>query len=139
MCNAGQNSFAALGFPLRACWGLNTVPISRAEVGMRSDDGVEPFAGDLFLRLAERGWLVVSPEQAERVIAELAETLAEVRALLRRTELSRQLRGSDVDPEIDRLVVECAFAGQIAADRWEEALVELPKYIEAFRIAAGSR
>jgi hypothetical protein len=110
---------------------------------MRSDDGVEPFAGDLFLRLAERGWLVVSPEQAERAIAELEETLAEVRALLRRTELSRRLRGAagdlTVDPEIDRLVVECAFAGQLGADRWAQALVELPKYIEAFRIAAGPR
>jgi hypothetical protein len=106
---------------------------------MRSDDGVEPFAGDLFLRLAECGWLVVSPEQAERAIAELEETLAEVRALLRRTELSRRLRGADVGPEIDRLVVECAFAGQIAADRWEQALVELPKYVQAFRIAAGRR
>src|SRR3954452_10100793 len=68
VCNAGQNWFAALGFPLRACWGLSTVQTSRAEVGMRSDDGVEPFAGDLFLRLAEHGWLVVSPEQAERAI-----------------------------------------------------------------------
>lgn len=117
---------------------------------MRSDDGagveprgtVEPFAGDLFLRLATEGWLVVSPEQAESVIADLEHTLAEVRALLRKTELSRTLRDAahaDVAPEVDRLIVDCAFAGQIAADRWEQALVELPKYIQAFRIAAGPR
>lgn len=112
---------------------------------MRSDDGagaephssVEPFAGDLFLRLATEGWLVLPPEQARGVIADLEHTLAQVRALLRKAELSRALRGADVAPEVDRLIVECAFAGQIAADRWEQALVELPKYIKAFRIAAG--
>lgn len=115
---------------------------------MRSDDGagaephgsVEPFAGDLFLRLATEGWLVLPPEQARSVIADLEHTLAQVRALLRKAELSRALRaagGVDVEPEVDRLIVECAFAGQIAADRWEQALVELPKYIKAFQIAAG--
>jgi len=119
---------------------------------MRSDDGagaephgsVEPFAGDLFLRLATEGWLVLPPEQAESIIADLERTLAEVRALLRKAELSRALRdagagGVDLEPDVERLIVECAFAGQIAADRWEQALVELPKYIQAFRIAAGAR
>ncbi|TDV54788.1 hypothetical protein [Actinophytocola oryzae] len=98
---------------------------------------VEPFAGDLFLRLARDGWLVVPPEQAAQVVVDLEHTLAEVRASLRRAELSRQLRGADVDPDVDRLIVECAFAGQLGADRWEQALVELPKYIQAFRMAAG--
>lgn len=116
---------------------------------MRSDEGagpephgsVEPFAGDLFLRLAHEGWLVVSPEQADRVIAELEGTLAEVRSRLRKAELSRKLRdvaGPDVAPDVDRLMVDSAFAGQIAAARWEQALVELPKYIQAFRIARAA-
>ncbi|ATE54397.1 hypothetical protein [Actinosynnema pretiosum] len=102
----------------------------------------ERFAGDLFLHLATKGWLVVPPEQAERVIAELEQTLEVVRAKLRRAEVSRKLHaapGRDVAPEVERLVVDSVFAGQIAADTWERALVELPKYIRAFRIAAGAR
>jgi hypothetical protein len=117
---------------------------------MRSDDDaeldprrpVEGFAGDLFLRLAGEGWLVVTPEQAAPVIADLERTLAEVRTRLRKAELSMTLleaAGTNADPDVDRLIVECAFAGQIAADRWEQAIVELPKYIEAFRLAAGLR
>lgn len=111
---------------------------------MRSDGGAgrEPFAGDLVLRLAAEGWLVLSPEQADRIIADLERTLADVRSCLRRAELSRKLRDmtdsvTDLAADVDRLVVDSAFAGQIAADRWEQALVELPKYIQAFRIAAG--
>lgn len=107
---------------------------------MRSDD--VGFAGDLFVRLAHEGWLVISPEQAGPVIADLERTLAEVRMRLRQAELSATLLGNvgaDVPPDVDRLIVDCAFAGQISADRWEQALVELPKYIEALRIAAGLR
>ncbi|GAA1343096.1 hypothetical protein [Saccharothrix algeriensis] len=102
----------------------------------------EGFAGDVLLRLAREGWLVVPRAEAERVIAELERTLKVVRARLRRAELSRRLRDvadRDVDPAVERLAVDAAFAGQIAADTWERALVELPKYIEAFRIAAGGR
>jgi hypothetical protein len=102
--------------------------------------GHEPFAGDLVLRLADEGWLVLPPEQAERLIVELERTLADVRSCLRRAELSRRLLDvADVAADVDRLVVDSAFMGQIAADRWEQALVELPKYIQAFRIAAGLR
>lgn len=109
---------------------------------MRSDEGAghEPFAGDLVLRLAVEGWLVLPPEQAERVVAELERTLAEVRSRLRKAELSRKLlAAADVAADVDRLVVDSAFTGQIAAYRWVQALVELPKYIKAFRIAAGRR
>lgn len=112
------------------------------DAGLRSHSPVDGFAGDLFLRLATEGWLVVAPEQAEPIIADLERTLAEVRARLRKADLSTTLweaAGNDVDPDVDRLIVECAFAGQIAAERWEQALVELPKYIQAFRIAAGLR
>ncbi|QFZ24638.1 hypothetical protein EKG83_32010 [Saccharothrix syringae] len=115
---------------------------------MRSDgetggpDRVSPperFAGDLFLQLARRGWLVLEPAQARRVIIELEHTLDEVRSRLRRLELSRRLRdasGDDVAPDVDRLVVDAVFAGQLNSDSWERALVELPKYIEAMRIAS---
>lgn len=105
---------------------------------MRSAD--EGFAGDLFVRLAREGWLVLSPAQARPVIADLERTLAEVRARLRQAELAATLLehiDTDVPPDVDQLIVDCAFAGQIAADRWEQALVELPKYILALRIAAG--
>lgn len=113
---------------------------------MRSDGDArratgERFAGDLFLRLAHEGWLVVPPDQADRIIAELERTLEAVRSSLRRVELSRRLRDAagEVAPEVDRLVVDAAFAGQVAAGNWEQALVELPKYIQAFRIAAAGR
>lgn len=98
----------------------------------------ERFAGDLFLQLARRGWLVLDPDQARGVIGELERTLDEVRSRLRRLELSRKLRdvsGDDVAPDVDRLVVDSVFAGQLNSESWERALVELPKYIEALRIA----
>ncbi|MBB5958281.1 hypothetical protein FHS29_004889 [Saccharothrix tamanrassetensis] len=102
----------------------------------------EKFAGDLLLRLAREGWLVVSPEQADDVVAELEHTLDVVRSLVRRAQLSRRLldvAGDDIEPDVDRVAVDAVFAGQIAADTWQRALVELPKYIEAFRIASGRR
>lgn len=98
----------------------------------------ERFAGDLFLQLARRGWLVLEPDQAQGVIGELERTLEEVRSRLRKLELSRKLRdasGGHVAPDVDRLVVDAVFAGQLNSDNWERALVELPKYIEALRIA----
>lgn len=111
------------------------------EDGGRVADGSTPerFAGDLFLDLAAKGWLVVEPAEAARVIAGLERTLEVVRSRAHRTEVSRRLRsaaGDDIDPEVDRLVVDTVFAEQIMAGTWERALVELPKYIEAFRMAA---
>ncbi|RLK61983.1 hypothetical protein [Actinokineospora cianjurensis] len=102
--------------------------------------GAEGFAGELFLQLAERGWLVVEPEVGRRVIAELLATLEAVRGRVRLAEMSRRLRetaGDRLVPEVDQAVVDSVFAEQITAGRWEQALVELPKYIEAFRRAAG--
>lgn len=63
--------------------------------------GLNVFAGDLFLRLARTGALVLEPGHADRLIADLTATLTVVRAR------------SEPEP----------------------ALEELPKYIEAFRIA----
>ncbi|GAA2997594.1 hypothetical protein [Actinokineospora diospyrosa] len=110
---------------------------SGEESGPGDGDG---FAGELFLQLAERGWLVVEPEVGLRVIAQLRQTLEVVRDRVRLAELSRRLRdtaGGDLEPEVDQAAVDSVFAEQITAGRWEQALVELPKYIEAFRRAAG--
>ncbi|PSL55890.1 hypothetical protein B0I31_104181 [Saccharothrix carnea] len=109
--------------------------------GGRVADGSTPerFAGDLFLDLAAKGWLVVEPGEAARVIAELEHTLEVVRSRAHRIEVSRRLRtaaGDDIHPDVDRLVVDAVFAEQIMSGSWERALVELPKYIEAFRMAA---
>jgi hypothetical protein len=111
------------------------------EDGGRVTDGStrERFAGDLFLDLAAKGWLVVRPEEAERVICELQRTLEVIRSRTHRIEVSRRLRdaaGDDMDPGVDRLVVDAVFAEQITSGSWERALIELPKYIEAFRMAA---
>lgn len=99
----------------------------------------ERFAGDLFLDLADKGWLVVEPGEAERVVAELLRTLDVVRSRVRRLEVSRRLReapGEDVAPDVAQFAVDTVFAEQVTAGTWERALVELPKYVEAFRIAA---
>ncbi|SDD75473.1 hypothetical protein [Actinokineospora iranica] len=111
-------------------------------MGRRPDDAgdaAEDFAGDLFLYLADKGLLVVDPEHAERVIAELDRTLDIVKARLRRREIARRLRaaaGADIAPGVAKLAVDAAFAEQVTAGHWDQALIELPKYIEAFRIAA---
>lgn len=111
------------------------------EDGGRVADGPTPerFAGDLVLGLAAKGWLVVEPEEAARVVAELERTLEAVRSRAHRIEVSRRLRdaaGDDIRPDVDRLVVDAVFDGQVMSGSWERALVELPKYIEAFRLAA---
>ncbi|GAB3467680.1 hypothetical protein [Actinophytocola sediminis] len=103
--------------------------------GLESPGSTERFAGDLFLRLAVEGWLVVSSSEAEYAISELESTLAEIRSRLH--EANVRPVDADVPPEVDSPTVESAFAGRIAADRWERALVELPKYILALRIAGN--
>ncbi|MGM1061446.1 hypothetical protein [Saccharothrix sp. Mg75] len=99
----------------------------------------ERFAGDLFLDLADKGWLVVERGEAERVVAELLRTLEVVRSRVQRLEVSRRLREASVDdlsPDVAQFAVDMVFAEQVTAGTWERALVELPKYVEAFRIAA---
>ncbi|MEU4804596.1 hypothetical protein [Actinosynnema sp. NPDC023587] len=100
----------------------------------------ERYVGDLLLHLAREGRLVMTPDQADPAIAELERTMDVVRCRVRRAELSRRLRQAadhDLGPDVDRFAVDAVFAGQIAAGSWEQALVELPKYVEAFRIASG--
>jgi hypothetical protein len=97
------------------------------------------FAGDLFLELAADGRLVLDADRADGVIAGLEETLAVVRIRLRILEVRSQLPalGAGCHPA-DQPVVDAAFAEQIAPGQLRQALHELPKYIEAFRVARRS-
>jgi hypothetical protein len=101
-------------------------------------DPADTFAGDLFLSLAAEGRLVVDTERADEVIAALEETMNLVSARVRLLELWRRLSGpvlDDLDPDVERTVVDTVFADQLAPGRLEEALQELPKYVEAFKAA----
>ncbi|KOX25916.1 hypothetical protein ADK67_16220 [Saccharothrix sp. NRRL B-16348] len=96
------------------------------------------FAGDLFLRLAADGVLVVEWAEAGRIIAGLRDTLDAVTGRLRLVDL---LRGSSLDalgrihPDVADAVVDAAFHEQVSGGRLRRASDELPKYIEAFERA----
>jgi hypothetical protein len=101
-------------------------------------DPSEAFAGDLFLKLAEQGRLVLDAEQADQVIADLEETMNLVNARVRLLQLWRRLSGpvlDDLDPDVERTVIDTVFAEQLVPGRLEEALRELPKYVEALKVA----
>jgi hypothetical protein len=102
------------------------------------DYAVDKFAGELFLALALQGRLVLDAEQADRVIAELEATLRQVTDRVRQLQLWRQ-RSTLVTAArgccVDQPVVDAAFADQVAPGQLERALRELPKYVEAFKVA----
>lgn len=108
---------------------------------LTGDPGRE-FAGDLFLRLAAEGVLVVERAEAERVTAGLERTLAEVTGRLRVTDL---LRDTSLDalgrvhPDVADAVVDGVFGEQVSEAGLRRALVELPKYIVALGLAARPR
>jgi hypothetical protein len=91
-----------------------------------------PIAGDLFLALAADGRLQLDPEQAERLVAGLLETLEIVRARLRVI----AVRPPVGHPAVGQGAVDALFADMVAPGQMEQALRELPKYIEAIRAAA---
>lgn len=94
------------------------------------------FAGDLFLTLAAEGRLVLKTRDADRIIAGLERTLSEVRDRLRTIEELHRGRGRILAGRaIARTTVDAQFVEQVAPGRLEEAAVELPKYIEAIRLA----
>jgi len=104
------------------------------------DTSPQLFAGELFLTLAREGRLVLEPDQADEVVADLEHTLSVVRARLRLLRLRQRFPGQRVSglPEtLAREVVDVAFAELLTPGRLEQAHVELPKYIEAMRRAAG--
>ncbi|MEV4703740.1 hypothetical protein [Actinoplanes sp. NPDC049316] len=97
-----------------------------------------PFAGELFLSLAAEGRLVLDPARADQAIAGLERTLSLLRArlrIIRIWEHSPTQRVDELPEELARDVVDAVFADQLAPGRLEEAVTELPKYIEALRRA----
>ncbi|WKU05352.1 hypothetical protein [Micromonospora sp. HUAS LYJ1] len=97
-----------------------------------------PFAGQVFLTLAREGRLVLPPAEADEVVASLERTLAIV--LLRLRLLRALRRGQFVSGPHDRMgqeMADAAFSELLCPGRLEVASVELPKYIEAVRRAAG--
>ncbi len=105
------------------------------------DASVSPFAGELFLRLASEGRLVVEETRADEVIAGLERTLSSVRARLRLIRLWQQdptPRVGELPEELARDVVDAVFADQLAPGRLEQAAADLPKYIEAMRLARAA-
>src|SRR4051794_15646027 len=92
------------------------------------------YAGDLFVRLADQGRLVLDADEAEEVIARLERTLD---ALARRVGLVQAWRGGVADGRaLPQPVADAVFAEQVAPGGVAEALRELPKYVEALRRAA---
>lgn len=105
---------------------------------MSEDVAASPFAGELFLALAADGRLVVDGETADGVIAELQRTLALIRGRLRVLRIWQDQPGGrlqELPDELARDVVDAVFADQMLPGQLERAVVELPKYIEAFRRA----
>ncbi|WP_447002012.1 hypothetical protein ACRAKI_19925 [Saccharothrix isguenensis] len=120
---------------------------SRVRLVNRDQDDFEDhqdpvFAGDLYLRLAVDGRLVLEPAEADRVIEGLERTLdaitehLEVIDLLRGTALGDLRRAH---PRVERVVVDAVFHEQVTGGRLRRALDELPKYIEAFQRAKRPR
>lgn len=101
-----------------------------------------PFAGELFLTLAAEGRLVMDPVRADQAIAGLERTLSLIRARLRIIRIwqhSPTQRVDELPEELAKDVVDAVFADQLAPGRLEQAVTELPKYIEALRRARGRR
>ena len=101
-----------------------------------------PFAGELFLTLAAEGRLVMDPARADQAIAGLERTLSLIRARLRIIRIwqhSPTQRVDELPEELAEDVIDAVFADQLAPGRLEQAVTELPKYIEALRRARGRR
>jgi hypothetical protein len=110
------------------------------ETGM-SGQGRVPFAGDLFLRLAAEGRLVLDADEADRIVAELEMTLEAVDARIRLVDTWRQLPPPAVrglDPAADQFV-EAVFVEQVAPGLMEQSVLELTKYVAAFKLARRCR
>ena len=108
-----------------------------------SDEPSElPFAGEVFLTLAAEGRLHIDSATADGIIAELEETLALVRNDLRVLEICQSVPRrlvADLPEGIADAVIETMFRDQVSPGRLAEAARELPKYIEALRLARSAK
>jgi hypothetical protein len=98
----------------------------------------EGFAGDLFLKLAVEGRLVLDADQADQMIAALEATLDTVGTRSRLVELWRKLPRPafhGFSPAAEQVLVDAVFIEQVAPGQMERVLLELPKYVEAFKLA----
>lgn len=101
----------------------------------------QPFAGDVFLDLAEDGRLTIDAAEADRLVTALEETLATVSERLRVIELWRDLETPTLDGlpgPAAQVVADAVFQDQTVPGRLERAAAELPKYITALRQARRS-
>lgn len=101
-------------------------------------DSGSPFAGELFLTLATEGRLVLDAAAADRAIADLQRSLDTVRARLeaaRRWNDCAERRVANLHGKGAEDVVDGVFIGLTAPGLLEQAATELPKYLEALRVA----
>jgi hypothetical protein len=103
-----------------------------------ANDVPEPYAGDLFMSLAADGRLVVDAVRADELIADLERTLDLITTRLRLVRIWHQLPEPAVDQlpdELSQSVVDAVFVDQLAPGQLEQAVHELPKYIQALHVA----
>jgi hypothetical protein len=103
-----------------------------------ANDVPEPYAGDLFMSLAADGRLVVDAVRADELIADLERTLDLITTRLRLVRIWHQLPEPAVDElpdELSQSVVDAVFVDQLAPGQLEQAVHELPKYIQALHVA----
>lgn len=108
---------------------------------MSADTPSIPFAGELLRALAQDGRLVIDRVRADEVITGLERTLAQVRSRMQVIALWQQIparRFAELPEALAQHVVDAVFVDQLAPGQLERAAVELPKYIEAIRLARAA-
>jgi hypothetical protein len=91
-------------------------------------------AGELFRTLAAQGRLVVDADRADTLIRGLQRTLDVLTARLRTVQAWHAAGGTGPRHPAPA-VLDAVFADQVAPGRLEHVVAELPKYIDALRLA----